>query len=837
MTSKIPQALGGVNSIQKAFERDEEVDEADRSAVEGAIKAQLRSLLRRKPDSPAGLPADSELMTRVFDAFDALKSVDSDELEQSDRRVQLKMYAVDNRNDVVQTWGDEDSGSVGTLTSRRNSSVGRGRSSNRRRVYGELTVGSASAVVDASLERCAAWTFVEAARLRIKDGDGSHRTRCDIQPSGRQGQVVDAAYKPPGGKEMTCKTRSVWNVVSEKKVVVAFEHTEDAGCSVRCTALLTCTLRDEVGEIQLTDVSLQLAIRAKSSAKIGRGPLEKFMELRLARIAELRVRFDRSLDVDTFKRRELVKMINRHTGQYSEEEEEIMSEGRASFMAFDALKSKDVNMRSPQSKAKVAYKKGDSRAWGWSAATVRASPEEVLAYAWDTKSRYKMRPDDVVKEIDETPSGHNQLVYVKKQMPTVIADRDFEFFQQQRTMGDYDKADGRALGYRLTYPDEKNKKTPSKAVARIVKLHKGLSQLSQEYPWIVAFLEEILKGGLHRNKAVSTKLDCLSEREARRIGMNLPWALRARKTAEGGVYQWEKQNPSMVELFKKLPWVEEMIVTMGEELLKNAAWGMWFRVISGSGLSMVDLATDINVIRVYFEEGQNGYGWMMLGMVLASMGLQLLVVVVQNGKMGWGKLLREVLITVSGLKPGVDAMRVVSNAEMDEHHMMDAKMELVVNKCCEMVCESVPGCILQVYALIQGASGDKMRTKVLSIAVSALTTGMSSASISYDFDSDPEMRRLLPSFYGFLPDEAKARTIMYLCLVVNSSLLLLLRSIGAALLMHVDKKIFAAYVAGDHLLYLLQKLYRSTYWSMETGNECIQSYFLQGESDEIKKYM
>jgi hypothetical protein len=80
---------------------------------------------------------------------------------------------------------------------------------------------------------------------------------------------------------------------------------------------------------------------------------------------------------------------------------------------------------------------------------------------------------------------------------------------------------------------------------------------------------------------------------------------------------------------------------------------MWFRVITGSGLSMVDLATDINVILVYFgEEGQEGYGWMMLGMVLASMGLQLLMVMIQNGKMGWGKLLWEALIVVSGLKPG-----------------------------------------------------------------------------------------------------------------------------------------------------------------------------------------
>ncbi|GMI42593.1 hypothetical protein TeGR_g11447 [Tetraparma gracilis] len=518
-------------------------------------------------------------------------------------------------------------------------------------------------------------------------------------------------------------------------------------------------------------------------------------------LSEMRERFDRSLELDGKKRGELVKMIRGHGRDmvgYSEKEEKIVAEGETWFKAFDGLKSKDVAMRSPQTKAKVAYEEGDSRAWGWSTATVRASPENVLAYVWDTKSREKTRPDDLEKEIDEQPNAHNQLVFNKKQTPAVIANRDF----LGRTVW---KKEG------VTYPDEKNKKTPSEAVARIVKLHKGLSQLSQEFPWIVAFLEEVLKGGLSRNKAVSTKLDCLNEAEARRIGKNLPGALRARKTAKGGVYQWEKQNPSMIELFKKLPWVEEMIVTMGEELLKNAAWGLWFRVITGSGLSMVDLATDINVTLVYFEEGQKGYGWMMLGMVLSSMGLQLVVVLIQNGKMGWGKLLREVLITVSGLKPGADAMRVVSNTEMDEHHVMDARMELVVTKCVEMFCESIPGCILQVTALIQGRTRDQMGTKVFSIVVSAITTGMNSASISYDFDSDPENRRTLPSFYGYLPDEGNKRTIMYVCMVLNSALLLLLRSIGAALLVLADKKIFVAYMAGDHLLYLLQKLVRGDF--------------------------
>jgi hypothetical protein len=40
---------------------------------------------------------------------------------------------------------------------------------------------------------------------------------------------------------------------------------------------------------------------------------------------------------------------------------------------------------------------------------------------------------------------------------------------------------------------------------------------------------------------------------------------------------------------------------------------------------------------------------------------------------------------------GVDAMRVVSNAEMDEHHLLTAKSELVFTKGIEMFCESIPG--------------------------------------------------------------------------------------------------------------------------------------------------
>jgi hypothetical protein len=167
----------------------------------------------------------------------------------------------------------------------------------------------------------------------------------------------------------------MWSVVSKDKVVVAFEHTEDDGCSARCASLLTCTRRDDLGDVQLTNVTLQLAIRAKKGGRSGGEVLGRLLEMRLARVSAMRGRFDRSLEVDGASRKKLVEIIKRLSRdgvEYSEEEEKILEEGKAWFKAFDGLKSKDVAMRSPQTKGKVAYKKGDSRAWGWSTATVIA---------------------------------------------------------------------------------------------------------------------------------------------------------------------------------------------------------------------------------------------------------------------------------------------------------------------------------------------------------------------------------------------------------------------------------------------------------------------------------
>jgi len=149
---------------------------------------------------------------------------------------------------------------------------------------------------------------------------------------------------------------------------------------------------------------------------------------------------------------------------------------------------------------------------------------------------------------------------------------------------------------------------------------------------------------------------------------------------------------------------------------------------------------------------------------------------------------------------------------MEEHHVFDAKTELAATKCGEMICESIPGCLLQMYVILK--VGDTSKRAVTSVVVSALTTGFASATLSYDYDTDPVKKKLQPCFYGYIPDEGIARSLLLVCMTLNSALLLLVRAFSAAMLMLVNKRYLVAYMAGDMMLYLLQKVARGDfhYW-------------------------
>ena len=55
--------------------------------------------------------------------------------------------------------------------------------------------------------------------------------------------------------------------------------------------------------------------------------------------------------------------------------------------------------------------------------------------------------------------------------------------------------------------------------------------------------------------------------------------------------------------------------------------------------------------------------------------------------------------------------------------------------------------------------------------------------------------------------------MVFICLLLNSALLLLLKSFGAALLLLVSKSYLAAYLAGDMALFLLYKAASNDFWT------------------------
>jgi hypothetical protein len=259
------------------------------------------------------------------------------------------------------------------------------------------------------------------------------------------------------------------------------------------------------------------------------------------------------------------------------------------------------------------------------------------------------------------------------------------YFQELRTLEEYDAADGKALGIRLMFPGGPKNKKRWEMVDALVDSHAGLRKMAKTYPWLKVFLEEIIKGRLAFATSLSAKLDCLSVLEASQIARSLAPALKARKTPEAGLYQWTHQNRSMLELFEKHPWTEDMMLAIAKEVLKTAPWGLAWRVSTGGFLSVLDLVTDLNMAVLYMSTpGQQNLGYILLAMFVACLVIQLMIAIGQNWKKK-ERLPGEMLVVVVGLKPVWDCYNVVRGRAQEKYNVLDAKTELVFSKGAELL--------------------------------------------------------------------------------------------------------------------------------------------------------
>ena len=238
------------------------------------------------------------------------------------------------------------------------------------------------------------------------------------------------------------------------------------------------------------------------------------------------------------------------------------------------------------------------------------------------------------------------------------------------------------------------------------------------------------------------------------------------------------------------------------------------------------------VLKRFWDGGEEflGYRNSSLASLSASIGLQLLIVYLQNRKKGLGRILRQMFVVVTGMKAPLDAYKVAMGSEQEKDTEFDPMTEMTISKCAEIFTESIPGIMIQSSAIIstmeRGGSSSFMA--YLSLLVSVLTTGFVSSTVSYDLDTDPKKRAFNPEFYGYVPDSARKRASLFVTMIICSSVQVLMKSMLVVLLGWIAPSYASLYLLGELVLYLCYKMLRRDfqYWLPLNGMAGLAFSFL-----------
>jgi len=316
-------------------------------------------------------------------------------------------------------------------------------------------------------------------------------------------------------------------------------------------------------------------------------------------------------------------------------------------------------------------------------------------------------------------------------------------FQEVRSLKQFTVEDGVALGELMSVrvaAERHVRRGETFAKLRVNEMfrhHAALKEARGKYPFLEDMMETLVLNELRPPHYIPSKLCNLSPKGGALIGHGLSAPLTTALTSDSGVDEWIVQYPALKELDKELIWFRPMVEVLAKHLLMNSLWGLKMRVFTGAALSMMDMVSDLSMIVTYLGHDEMAvYGWFLLSFVLLCTFLQLCLVYVQNNKKP-KVMAYEMLIVVSSLKSVVEAHRVTSGTEKQEHQAFDARLELVLTKVIEIFSESIPGCILQVFVMMKTMKEMSMgqkRAAVVSIFISVAATGFISGTISYDYD-------------------------------------------------------------------------------------------------------
>ncbi|GMI44361.1 hypothetical protein TrCOL_g431 [Triparma columacea] len=373
--------------------------------------------------------------------------------------------------------------------------------------------------------------------------------------------------------------------------------------------------------------------------------------------------------------------------------------------------------------------------------------------------------------------------------------------------------DGRRFGEQLMemVKGEKGVGIKDGIVSDFIENNVALGELVKQHEFVGTMLRAIVRNKMKRDAAKEGGVESENEAHGWKIGSALKVITITTATANHAVDEWAHQYNEVEEVMRDYKWFRPMIETIAVNLFKNSKIGLKARVTFGAVTSMTDLLTDVYVTYMFRRGKEYWYFKASLASLVMSIGLQMLMVWVQNRKLGMKRVVRECIPILLGYKPAVDAYRVATGAKQEVGTALEPMLELTVMKVLEMFAEAIPGVIIQLMA-IATSDKDVGVTAWLSVAVSAITTGFASATISYDWDTDPGKRELAPNFYGYIPAKASKRTVVFVSMLLFTAGMLLIRCTTIVLLGLMGGSWAFLYIGADLSLYILFKILRGDFW-------------------------
>ena len=250
-----------------------------------------------------------------------------------------------------------------------------------------------------------------------------------------------------------------------------------------------------------------------------------------------------------------------------------------------------------------------------------------------------------------------------------------------------------------------------------------LEPLTNLCPHIKIILSHLLTksfGWSVKSVDTTTQMSDFTEDDCQKIATALAFFLRKRKTAEVALEAWKLNYPQLKKL-SDVEFFDSFMLVIAQNLVRNSLWGVVYRVSVGVAFSATDAATDMYTILLYKAAGLTGRATALACMMTLSMVIQLTGVLFQYGKKTWKRKLYECAICLLFLRPAVDAFRVASN-HADNDLMFDPLVEMMTNKNVEMFAESIPGCVLQCFVLLENPELISVGA-VASLLISAAATG------------------------------------------------------------------------------------------------------------------